>query len=205
MRTYSCHQHNPWILCICPYTQICVVLILHQRKFSVQQRLLQKATTVQCRVVELIHGYIYKTNFTTKGSKNIAEEGPEILEELESQGVCRHIVYPHNFKTWTPKVSLIWLLKHDLSKRNNNGHDKVDRRQDSVRPYLTRRTVQTLRNVVDGRKRLNKTRVHQFVSQCQMVTDLNMQTLQRENPASPPPLRVCACACVCAHMHTHFV
>lgn len=81
--------------------------------------------------MQLIHGYIYKANFTTKGSKNIAEEGPETLEELESQGVCRKIVYPSNFKTWTPKVSLIWLLQHDLSK-HNDGRGKVEWREETL-------------------------------------------------------------------------
>lgn len=82
----------------------------------------------RCRVVELIRGYIYKANFTTKGSKNIEEEGPETLEELEHQGICYKIVYPSNFKTWAPKVSLLWLPKRDLSKLNNR-HDKVEWRE----------------------------------------------------------------------------
>lgn len=70
---------------------------------------------------------------------------------------------------------------------------------------LHRELNRQLRHAVSGRNRPNKPRVHQFVSQCQMVTVFNVQTLQRENSASLPPLSSsphppCVWACVRVHI-----
>ena len=78
------------------------------------------------------NGYIYKTTPTPKAQGTLQKQGQKDSKSQEIGEFAVRLCPPHDVRSYTHKVSPMWLPKQELNKDSDKRHANVGRGGESI-------------------------------------------------------------------------